>query len=153
MSLADYEPITTVIEIGSNGGPIKIAIRGISTDDLTRIFNAQFDEIKVAFALWQKAMMGQFTEIAFFNTLVMKTPALVAEIISVAAGEQDQRARAAKLPLGAQVLLLTEIHKMTLKDVGGLKNLMAILGKAKDELPPLPALPGSLPSGANAAQH
>lgn len=153
MSLADYQPITTVVEIKSANGPIKVTVSGIGADDLTKIFNGCFPEIQIAFALWQKTMDKRFSEIGFFNTLINKTPALVAEIISVGSGEPDQRAAAAKLPIGAQVLLMKEIYRMTLEDVGGLKNLLAILGMVRDELPNLASLQDALNLPADRAAH
>lgn len=153
MSLADYEPCKVEVEIASGKGPVKIGVMGISTDDLTHIFNAQFGEIQVAVALWQKTMEKRFSELAFFGTLVSKTPLLVAEIISVAANERGNADKAARLPIAAQVLLLNEIYRLTLQDCGGLKNLLAMLGMIRDELPTLDARQQSQSAPASPARH
>lgn len=151
MSLSDYEPPSEIISFAGKRGAVSMEVHGISTDDLIRIFTAELPQINSAYLLWQKTKGRQLSELKFLAEIAIKAPELVAEIICCASNQRSAEAKAgaAKLPIGVQVKALEAVYRLTLSDVGGLKNLLAILVTARAD----DALPGSLPSQPQTQAH
>jgi hypothetical protein len=149
MSLAEYEPITQEVTLNRKA---KVTLRGIGADALIKLFTHNFEDISQAYELFKLAHGAVFTErhqTDFLLALVQKVPTLVAEVISLAAGEPAMVHKAAELPLAAQIECLAVIVELTLEESGGLKNLMASLAKIKIVSPAAEMiLKGSLPLAA-----
>lgn len=127
MSIADYEPPKIEFELAKG---VNIILRGLSTEDIVHLFEANFPEIQATWELYEQANRAIFTDTAqikFLSALISKCPGLVSELISRSAGEPEHAAKVAKWGLGLQMGCLQAIFNLTLQEAGGLKNLSASL--------------------------
>lgn len=137
MSLSDFEVERIPI---LRRGSVLFHVRGLNVEDLTVLVKKNLPDIEEAFRLYNATKTEVFSTRnldKFFVTLVSKLPGLVAEVISHAADEPDETAKARKLPLALQVLALTETVNATFEEVGDLKNLFATLAqRVQDNVDP-----------------
>lgn len=127
MSIADYEPPKIEFELSSS---VKIVLRGLSTEDIVHLFEANFAEVQATWELYEQANRAIFTDTAqvkFLAALIQKCPGLIAEVISRSAGEPEQMHRVKTWGLGLQMGCMQVIFNLTLQEAGGLKNLSASL--------------------------
>lgn len=127
INLRDFEIPRTAVPLGRGK---QIMVRGLSADDLTFLISIHHGPITRALALYQEqrptiVRTGRLTE--FIMVLARDFPDLVAEVISAATDSLDDttRAVAKKLPFTVQLGALNEIVKLTMEEVGSLKNLLA----------------------------
>jgi len=106
-------------------------VRGLCADDLTFLVTMHHAPITKALIVYQeqreRIMKGGNALTDFLLTLARDFPDLVAEVISAATDSLDDltRQNARKLPFTTQLMALNEIVKLSMEDVGGLKNLLA----------------------------
>lgn len=102
MSFSDYKAPSTVIDT-PNGDFI---VHGLSVDDLSGLIQRH----------------GALIETWFEGDIdpaqtVIKAPALVADIIACGAGQPEDAAKAAAMPIGLQIRVFSEIAKLTFSEV------------------------------------
>lgn len=142
MQLKDYEIPKERIPLPGkavNGEKPFFEVRGLGLDDLTLLIHLHLGPITKAVKLYQEQKedvlaTGNLSE--FIMTLARDFPALVAEVISAAADSLDDetREKARKLPLPTQLAAMSEITKLTMEEVGGLKNLLAEMRERLESL-------------------
>lgn len=66
---------------------------------------------------------------AVFLDLLTTAPTAVGHVIALAADAEDQLGAIWRIPIGAQVEILTKVAELTFKTTGGVGNLGAIVGK------------------------
>lgn len=145
MSIADYEPPSLAFKLNDK---VSVTLRGVSTADLTKIVTSNFEDVTETWELFQVAQKAVYTtdgQRKLMLSLIQKCPALVAEVISLSAGEPDQVDRIAKWGIGLQMGCLQVIYNLTLQEAGGLKNLLASL---EPMLPTLAKLSGNVLLGS-----
>lgn len=130
MGLANYEPETHKIEFRSGKKDYHFVVRGLHTDDITYIVGNHLADIQAGITLFEEARTSSDRTVeakmdAFILTVCREAPALVAEIISVAADERELLEKYVKLPFSVQATAMAEVTRMTFEDGGGLKNLSA----------------------------
>jgi dihydrodipicolinate synthase/N-acetylneuraminate lyase len=128
-SLSDYTPTTRPI---MHLGKVLFEVAGLSLDDITYLITIHKEDILDVLKAYDAQKVNIFSREGSDTMILMirnEFPNLAAEIIACAAGQRDQHAKAAKLPLTAQISALAEILGQTFEDAGGLKNLVATLGK------------------------
>lgn len=150
MGIKQYRAVTTKIPLPHDQGEFEV--RGLGLDDFSVLLNSNLDGITRAaesYANFRKRS-GEVASLQAFTLIVIREfPALMMEVISIAADEPD--AAATRLPLGTQVAALTEISRLTLVDAGGLGNLLTMLGsvlQGEDVSGPLASLVAALSKGS-----
>lgn len=118
-------------------------VRGLSLMDIDHLLKHHLGDLTKAVELYHERQtngrMGKATLADFAMILGRDLPLLMVEIISIAADEENQRDKIAKLPAVIQLNALLIIAKLTTEEAGGLKNLVAFGG---------PLLRGVLGAGA-----
>lgn len=133
MQLKDYEiPRTKVPLPGKavDGAKPFFEVRGLCADDLTFLISQHIGPITKAVQLYQESradILATGNMQGFIMTLTRDFPHLVSEVISAATDSLDDETRkiAARLPISVQLAAMSEIAKLSIEEVGGLKNLLA----------------------------
>lgn len=127
IELKDFEIPRSAVPVGRGK---QIMVRGLSADDLTFLISLHHGPIVRAIKQYQETrehilQNGRLAD--YLMILIRDFPDLVAEVISAATDSLDDttRAIAKKLPIGVQITALNEITKLSMEEVGGLKNLLA----------------------------
>lgn len=125
MGLADYQPETRVIQL--KGG--SFAVKGLSLTDFTTLVRHHLPDLEAIVDMAAKTMDGKvdLTEDDIGRLAVVfaeQAPGFVANLISLASGETDEKAveNAYKLPFPVQVKALVDIAELTFDEVGGVKK-------------------------------
>lgn len=129
MAFADIKVPTE--DVAVPGGIL--TVRGLSLNDLTELLSGFRAELETIFAHFEK--MGDVTmegmaEIA--DTLLLKSPTLVAHAILLAADEpitQDSVQQALRLSIGVQTDAIEKIGRLTFEGSGGVKKFLGTLIK------------------------
>lgn len=106
-------------------------VRGLCADDLTFLVTMHHSQITKALVVYQeqreRIMGGGRGMTDFLLTIAREFPDLVAEVISAATDSLDDSTRkvAKTLPFTTQLLALNEIVKLSMDEIGELKNLLA----------------------------
>ena len=134
MGLADYAPRTESVEVAPG---LTLDLRGLSVADVTALVR---DHRPVLEALFERVVDAQdgasdATLLSIVLDLSQTAPALVGDVIALAAGEPGQGAQAARLPVTSQVEALKRIGDLTLKAEGGLEKLMGLWAMVAPLLP------------------
>lgn len=128
--MEDFEPETSPVRFKAGGKPISFTVRGLNVVDLGELLAAHRHDIESLVALAAEMKKMVFAN-AVVDDLVLvfcrDTPTLVAEVISVAAGQPHRQDKFLALPASVTSYALSEILRMTLEEHGGLKNLKASL--------------------------
>ena len=113
MALSNFTVPTTTIETA--GG--SITVRGLAFDDLHQLIQRGHGE----------ALTPLLAGDMHIADLIADAPALVADVIALAADEPDAAPTIARLPISLQNRLLTDVYRLTLGDVdmGNLWRLLA----------------------------
>lgn len=126
MALLDYRPETAEIKF-KNGS---FRVRGLSLEDVSTLIRTHLPDMEMLFDLYQGSTTDVFAKgnaDRFILTLAKDAPALVANFISLASGEEGSADAARSLSLPLQVTALSEIGRLTFEDAGGPKNFFAAL--------------------------
>ena len=125
MSWTDYRAPTAEIPLGGgNTG----TVRGLNLDDLSTLVSNHLDPIVRAVELYTASQKDVFTKAnlhAFVIQLVKEFPALVNEVVALAAEEPTLAHK--KIAMGVQIAALDAIVRLTLEEVSGLGNLSLVL--------------------------
>lgn len=125
MALADFDTATEEVALPKGKS---FSVRGICLDDLTLLLRHRGAEIRAFFAKYNADPAKGGLPAAFSAdvgmTLLEAAPMLVAEIIACAADEPAMIAKAAKLPLNAQLDALEKIATLTFDAEGGPKKFI-----------------------------
>jgi hypothetical protein len=122
MGLAQYKPQSYEFPIAD--GPV-ISVTGLSLSMISRLLNIHYQDIAPLFELFErneKVEEGNFQSLAL--GLIAEAPGFVANVIALAAGEEDSAANAERLPAPVQIELLARILDLTFKEVGGVGKTM-----------------------------
>lgn len=103
MSFSNFTIPTATIETA--GG--SITVRGLAFDDLHQLIQRGHGE----------ALTPLLSGDLNIADLIADAPALVADVIALAADEPDAAATIARLPISLQTRLLTDVYRLTLGDV------------------------------------
>jgi hypothetical protein len=120
----DYQPpeYTHTLKNGQS-----ITVRGLNVEDLGYL-------IRKHDALLGLVLEGNDNP----ADLIMKAPALAADIIACGAGERAAADKAARMPLGLQILLLTKIFELSMSEVDMGEFLGAVAEMLKSRKNPTP---------------
>ena len=102
MSFSEYQAPTSTLETKS--GPI--VLRGLNTDDISGLIQRHGALIET----WFEGQIDPAQTVA-------AAPALVADMIACAAGQPEAVDKAASMPIGLQVLAISEVFKLTFSEV------------------------------------
>lgn len=128
MSWTDYKTPTVEIDLG---GGKKGELRGLNLEDFGLLVANHLEMLSKAVEQYANSRSDVFTAAslqAFFVTLCQDFPGLATEVISIAADTPELKDK--KIALGVQMTALAEIAQLTVKDAGGLGNLLAMIGAA-----------------------
>jgi len=124
VALKDYRIPERVIEL-SDG--VTFAVRGLSLPQVTHILTKYGEQVRNLFVKYQanvEASNLSLTDMeAIGNTVLLTSPDLAAEIIAVAAGEEDAIDVIKALPFPAQIAALEAVADLTFDSAGGPKKL------------------------------
>ncbi|HJV26860.1 MAG TPA: hypothetical protein VJ673_14320 [Aromatoleum sp.] len=102
MSLQNFViPTTTIPTAGGN-----ITVRGLGVDDLSTLIRTHGDDVA-------PLLDGELN----IDTLATTAPAMVADVIALAADAPEAAPTAARMPIAIQSRLLTEVFKLTFTDI------------------------------------
>lgn len=109
----NYTPPTETVE--TNGGTI--TVRGLSFDDLHTLYQRGHGESLAPF------LTGELN----IGELVTDAPALVVDVIALAADSPDAAPAIARLPIAVQTRVLAAVYRLTFGefDMGNLFRLLA----------------------------
>jgi hypothetical protein len=133
MQLRDYQIQRVAIPLPGkavNGVKPSFDVRGLCADDLTFLISQHVGPITKAIKLYQESkedVLKTGNLQGFVLALARDFPFLVAEVISAATDSLDDETRkiAKTLPVGVQLAAMNEIARLSIEEVGGLKNLLA----------------------------
>ena len=123
----DYAPLTVEIPVPRSKGFI---VRGLNTDDISKLIFLNLDDVVGAVTYYQKHRESVFTRDGLTQALIILSknfPQLTSEMLSIASDGWGEPGQMRMLPAGVQMTALGEILKMTLEDLGGLKNTWGLL--------------------------
>lgn len=136
MTLADYTPPSATVPIGNNASLI---LRGLSLSDAAVLIREHFPDLDALWDLIAASTGGNLTPEAFgllAQALVSNAPGFAANVIALAAGEEEHAEKAQMLPAGAQISALLKISELTFADYGGPgKGMGAIAALLKMKMP------------------
>ena len=125
MALMDHvTPRITVPLLGDN----TMSVRGLNLDDFAALLTEHLEPISKAVALYAQHKQSVFSNSnlhGFVLEVAKDFPALVSEVISIAADEPEAKGK--KLGVGFQLAAISAIMKLTMEEAGGLGNLFASL--------------------------
>lgn len=124
MGLAQHQtPRIIVPLLGEN----TVALRGLNLDDFSALLVDHLEPVSKIADLYAEHKNSVFSNKAFQGFIIgiaKDFPAIVTEVISIAADEPDEKP---KLSTGLQISCLTAVMKLTVEEAGGLGNLFAQL--------------------------
>lgn len=120
MPLAGYQPEQRTIELARGNS---FQVKGLSLNDIAVLIREHFPDLDAIAVLIDHGIeqVSRDQVQSFATMLVSQAPGLVANMISLAAGEGDA-SDAEKLPAPVQVRALVEIGELTFAEVGGIKK-------------------------------
>ena len=124
MGLKDLKLPTAEVEVPGGGS---FAVRGLSFTDIRALFIKHSAEVNSVFTLIARGKEGSATPEEASETvahIINTAPALVAEVIAVASGEEDAFEEALALPFPVQVDALKKIGQVTFGSEDGLKKFV-----------------------------
>lgn len=130
MTLANFEPITEIVDIRSKAGKISVTVRGLGLHDISQLMRTHAVDLEGLIGIYENSAGSEFTAVAlgkFVMELIRQAPGLVAHIIALAADEPSMAEKAGKLGFMDQVKLLKSIGTMTFDEIGGVKKMTAEL--------------------------
>ena len=134
-SIADYKPPQSVITIK---GSKDFIVHGLALDDIAQLVTMNAEDIVLAVQYWQQAKTTPRFESsnagAFIIHAAKSFPMLMAQVISTASDGDGTPEQCRHLPAGVQMAALTEIARLTVEDMGGLKNSLAVMKEMAMEM-------------------
>lgn len=134
----DFEVERETITFGSKK-KTSFEVRGIGVEDLGQLLASRLTEVEAMYAMFAASKASIYSRSnldGFVLTLIQKAPDLVAEVISRAADEPENRQSYRRIPFAASAAALMAIVKLSFEEAGGLKNLLATLMSLVDEALP-----------------
>lgn len=133
MALSDYQAERR--EFNLKGGSFHV--EGVSLEVLAKLIKTNLGDLEELFNLTARTLGGKeddITEGDLMNiamVLAEEAPGFVASLISLASGEDSDKARAAvrKLPFPVQVEAVVAIGQLTFEETGGIKKSLEALGR------------------------
>jgi hypothetical protein len=133
-TITEYTPDRELVPLKNKKADYSFHVRGLTFVDVSTLVNMHLNDVEAAYALYERASTAIMSDMGYETlamTLVQGAPGLTAEVISMAADDLDNAQQYAKLPFSVTVLAVEKIARLTLQDAGGLKNLAAMVEKAK----------------------
>ena len=127
MALADYRPEHRVFSL--KGG--SFTVKGISLTEFTTLIRHHMPDLEAIFDLGSQVLAGKtelteddVTQLAI--AFAEQAPALAANVIALASGEEGEKAvsGARALPFPVQVDVIVAIVGLTFDEVGGVKKAL-----------------------------
>ena len=118
------------VDIPLPGGGV-MPVRGLTFEDISALVTGHLVAITALTERWQATKGDVFANTnvqAFVIQMATSAPEVVAEIIAFGADSPEDIAVAARLPIAVQIAALGEIVRLSVDDLGGLGNLVAVLG-------------------------
>lgn len=129
MSLKSYKPVTDTVELP---GGHQLAVRGLTTNDLSALFSRYAGDIESVFRLLvdgkSKGSIAVDDASATVAQFINAAPAIAASVIACGAGDGDDAAAfevALELPFPCQLDALLKIGKLTFGTEQSLKKFVA----------------------------
>jgi hypothetical protein len=135
MSLSDYQPASTTIEIGKT----TLTVRGLSIQDVSSLMSVHLVDLESLVDMYENSNGEGISAIGlgkFVLNIVKDAPALTAHIIALAADEPNMVDKAAKIKFFDQIKLVKEIGRLSFDDVAGLKKFVAELTDLRTAMGP-----------------
>lgn len=126
MALSDYQPERKAIQF--KGGSFQV--KGLSLDDVAVLMKHHLDDLDNLLELYARDVSNEFVVSAtaqYAVSLIREAPALVANVIALAAEEPDRVDNARRLPIPVQVEALKAIGALTFEESGGAKKFFESL--------------------------
>lgn len=132
MALSDYQAERR--EFNLKGGSFHV--EGVSLDLLAKLIKTHLNDLEELFNLTagvigEKETVEESDLVNVAMVLADEAPGFVASLISLASGEDSDKARAAvrKLPFPVQVEAVVAIGQLTFEETGGIKKSLEALGR------------------------
>lgn len=120
-----------------------MSVRGLSLVDVSYLVSRHRADLEKLFELYQSfakdtgaSPLGDAVLIGYGYELLGQAPAILANVIAVAADARDQVEAISRLPSSLQIDALRAICSLTIEDFGGLKPLLAKLMQFVAEVAP-----------------
>jgi hypothetical protein len=126
MALADYQPER--VDIPFKGGSFQV--KGLSLDDVSVLMKHHLTDMDELLELYSRNVSQDIAVAAtaqYAVTLVREAPALVANVLALAAEEPDSVDNARRLPIPTQIEALKVIGRLTFEEAGGAKKFFESL--------------------------
>lgn len=119
MSLANYEPETTTVDLPGRGG--SLTIRGLSFQDLTALIRDHRETIEKLFNDYSDE---ETNAQSLLTRLLTNSPEFCAQVIALSADSPEHVEKARRLPVTVQLDALIAVGKMTFEEAGGVKKFL-----------------------------
>jgi len=119
MSLSNYNPETTTVDLPGRGG--SLTVRGLSFQDLTALIRDHRETIEKLFNDYSDDGSNAHS---LLTKLLTNSPEFCAHVIALACDEPEAVDNALRLPLTAQLDALIAVGKMTFEEAGGVKKFL-----------------------------
>lgn len=134
MALADLSPRSAVVMIGK----VEVELWPFTVTDVSTLLRLHLPDFDELYALVQQARLGGVVDDRAMARIVadilVKAPGAAANIIAIAAREDDAETNVAGLSFAVQFRLLSEVMRITFDDVGGPGNFFATLSATTQAL-------------------
>lgn len=127
MKLADYSPPTKAVPIGQGN---TLVVRGLGLPDAAILVREHFPDLDGLWELISLSTGGNLTQEGFTSlatALVSNAPGFAANLIALAAGEEDHADKAMTMPVGVQISALLTIFELTFAEVGGPGKALGVI--------------------------
>lgn len=119
MSLANYKPETTTVDLPGRGG--SLTVRGLSFQDLTALIRDHRETIEKLFKDYSDEDSNAQN---LLTKLLTNSPEFCAQVIALACDAPEAVNNARMLPITAQLDALIAVGKMTFEEAGGVKKFL-----------------------------
>lgn len=126
MGLSDYTPPQREISLGKGKSPLRV--RGLCIEDFGALAAAHFADLEAVFGLYTNA--GASLEGAsagrFVADILVRAPALAANVIALASDEPSKHEQARRLPMPVSIEALRAVLELTFEEYGPGKTMATI---------------------------
>lgn len=125
MAIADF--VLPTMEVQTPDGKTIFAVRGLSLDDVAALVAVHGPVMETFFTKYQGIDVADADSMAIGMELLGKAPALVANVIAVAADEPKLWTKVLKMPVAIQMDALQKIGKLSFDASGGPGNFFGLV--------------------------
>jgi hypothetical protein len=122
--MSDFLFDTEEVTWGREGKEKSLAVRGLSTSDLSIAIKTHRESLEKLFGFAEGKLEDGQGVADFGFELLDQFPDLIADLIALAADKPDLGTQIKKLPAPVQLKLAEAVYRMTIEDTGGLQDFL-----------------------------